>query len=231
MSKLSRFTQNLFGTSDTGTNFSQFGAFAASSPSSVYTGAAITPALIQALSNFATGWKGAVIGNNSPLLEDLNSLCFLFAYQLTYLMQAGIPEYDASTIYYTGSFCQVSGVVYRSLTDTNTGNTPASSPTNWVINTSGTVQTKSIAYQMLATDSLCIISGGNAATLPDATTVSGMAFEVVTGDANASNGAKTLSNQTINGVNCTSTAYAMAQQYQFLSVRSDGSNWWIVSAG
>lgn len=49
--------------------------------------------------------------------------------QLGYLFQSGIPEYDASTIYYTNSFCSYNGVVYKSLVDSNTGNTPTDGAT------------------------------------------------------------------------------------------------------
>jgi hypothetical protein len=39
--------------------------------------------------------------------------------------------YAAGTTYYIGDLVDSSGIVYRSLTDNNTGNTPASSATSW----------------------------------------------------------------------------------------------------
>lgn len=97
----------------------QFGSLAAGSP--VYT---TDPSVIQALSNYLEGWFGGVVGADLPAIEDLNALCFLFAYQLTYNMQAGIPEWDSATIYFKGSLCTdvAGGKVYVSLTDNNTGN-------------------------------------------------------------------------------------------------------------
>lgn len=105
---------------------SQFGGLFATYPTipTRYSGSTITPALVQALSNYLTGWTGAAIGGNSPAIEDMNSLCFLFSYQIAYGFQAGIPEYDAATPYYTNSFCQSAGIVYQSSIDNNTGHIP-----------------------------------------------------------------------------------------------------------
>ena len=235
--KITRATQKLFGTSDTGSDFAQFGAFAAGKPTYIYTGAAITPALVQALSNFATGLKGAVVGNNSPMLEDLNGLFYLFAYQLAYLMEMGVPEVDGGTTYFAGSIVNSSGVLYRCVNDNSgagiqTGTYPVTNSTYWsTVGGGGNFQNKSANYQMLVSDSTCAINGGYNATLPDATTCNNSKFTVINGDGNSGNGIKTLSSQTINGVNCTSTAYNLAQQYQFIEVQSDGSNYWIISAG
>lgn len=126
MAKLSRVFQKLFGTDGTASYFGKFGSKAAAAPVNTK-----DPATIQALQAFLDGWESAIISGSEPALEDMNSLFLLAFYQLAYLMQAGIAEYDSSTYYYTGSYCQVSGVIYKSLTDDNVGNAPASSPTNW----------------------------------------------------------------------------------------------------
>jgi len=118
MSKLTRFTQQVFGSNASTNQMAQFGSFAAGAPLT-YNGAAITPAIVQALPNYLTGWFSSVIGNNSPLIEDMNSLCYLFAYQLAYLMQQGIAEWDSATTYYTGSMVNSGGVIYISLQDNN----------------------------------------------------------------------------------------------------------------
>ena len=125
MSKLTRFTQKIFGSSAGVNQIATFGSLAAGSPA--YT---TDPAIIQSLSNYLTGWFGGILGANSPAIEDMNALCFLFARQLAYLMQAGVPEYDSGTTYYIGSWVQVSGVCYVSLTDTNIGNA-VSDVTKW----------------------------------------------------------------------------------------------------
>jgi len=83
----------------------EFGSLAAGDPQ-FYSGSTITPTIVQMLSNYLTGWYGAVVGANSPTIQDMNSLCFLYAYQLAYLMQAGVPEYDSGTTYYKGSLAQ-----------------------------------------------------------------------------------------------------------------------------
>lgn len=131
MAKLPRFTQKLFASLASSNQLSQFGSYAAGSPVE-YSGSTVTPTLIQNLSNFLTGWYGAVIGNNAALLQDMNSICYLFAYQISYLFQSGIPEWDAGTTYYTGSLVNSAGTIYASITDTNLGNA-LSDITNWKI--------------------------------------------------------------------------------------------------
>jgi hypothetical protein len=129
MSRLSRYTQKIFG-SIAGTNqIAEFGSFAAGSPQR-YTGATITPTIVQALSNYLSGWFAAVEGSYSPAIEDMNALCYLYAFQLAYLMQQGVAEWDSGTTYYTGSLAQSSGVTYVSLTDTNLNN-PVTDSGNW----------------------------------------------------------------------------------------------------
>lgn len=118
MSKLSRVYQKLFGTVDaTNNNVGVFGSLAAGSPTKTS-----NPSTMQSLSNWDGGWYSAVIGSNSPAIEDMNAIHYVFAYQLAYLMQSGIPEWDSSTTYYTGSFVQSAGVIYVSLVNNNTNN-------------------------------------------------------------------------------------------------------------
>lgn len=129
MSRLARYTQYLFA-SQAGTNqLAKYGSLAASAPQR-YNGTTITPAIVQALSNYLEGWFGASIGSNSPAEEDMNSLFYLMAYQLCYLFQVGIGEWDAATPYYMGSLAQSSGVTYVSLTDNNVNHALTDS-SNW----------------------------------------------------------------------------------------------------
>jgi hypothetical protein len=72
-----------------------------------------------------------VIGGNAPAIEDMNAVLFVYAYQLAYIMQAGLPEWDSGTTYYTGSFANVAGVFYVSTTDANVGNNPTADLINW----------------------------------------------------------------------------------------------------
>lgn len=120
MSKILRKTQLQFGSSAAvgPGGIGQYGSFAAGSIA--YTK---DPAVIQALSNYLDGWSGAVVGPNSPAIEDENSLAYLWAYQLGYIMQAGVAEWDSGTTYYKGSLVNNGGgLIYGSLTDTNMGN-------------------------------------------------------------------------------------------------------------
>lgn len=107
MTKITRQTQKIFGSNAGFDQIAQFGSLAAAAP--IFT---TNVATIQALSNYLTGWFGGVIGQNSPAIEDMNALCYLYAYQLAYLMQAGISEWDSGTTYYTGSLVNVPVVVF-----------------------------------------------------------------------------------------------------------------------
>ena len=125
MSKILRKTAKIFGI-NAGTNqIAEFGSFAAGSPA--YT---TDPAVIQTLSNYLSGWFSAIVGSNSPAIEDMNALCYLFAYQIAYCMQEGVPEYDSGTTYYIGSLCSSGGTLYVSLTNSNLGNA-VTSGANW----------------------------------------------------------------------------------------------------
>ena len=118
MAKLTRKIAKLFGQDAGAIEIAQFGSLAASSPA--YT---TDPDTIQALSQWLDGWFAAVIGSNSPAIEDMNALCYVYAYQIAYFMQTGIPEYLATTTYYIGSIANDGiGKLYISRTDDNIGN-------------------------------------------------------------------------------------------------------------
>lgn len=128
MAKILRVTQKAFASTSSTNQIGVFGSLAAGSPA--YTTSAAT---VQSLSNFLTGWFGAVVGQNSPAIEDLNAICFLYAYQLGYILQAGIAEWDSGTTYYAYSLVNYAGMIYISLLDSNTDNTPGAAPTYWAL--------------------------------------------------------------------------------------------------
>jgi alpha-tubulin suppressor-like RCC1 family protein len=130
MAKLTRETQTVFGSGATTGQLKVFGSLVNGTPTNA-TNVGTGAGGVQNLSNFLSGWYAAMVGNNSFAAQDMNALCWLFSYQLAYLLQEGIAEYDASTTYYTNSIVQSNGVLYFSLQDSNTGNTPSSSPTFW----------------------------------------------------------------------------------------------------
>lgn len=121
MAKILRATQKQFGSTALNGRIAEFGSLANGSPNA-YSGGTITPAIIQTLANYLQGWDGAVIGNNSPALQDMNALQYLFSYQLGYLLQEGIAEWDSATTYFIGSIVSSGGVSYYSLQDNNIGN-------------------------------------------------------------------------------------------------------------
>lgn len=118
MAKLNRFAQKIFGS---GAGPNQIGVFG-----SLFAGSAATttdPKVAQSLSNWLTGWFGAAIGGNAPAIEDMNAPFFNITYQLAYMLQMGIAEWDSETTYYKGSFVNDAlGNLYYSLIDDNLNN-------------------------------------------------------------------------------------------------------------
>jgi hypothetical protein len=117
MSKLTRVVAKIFGINAGANQISKFGSLAASAPAFT-----TDPAVAQSLSNWLDGWFGAVVGGNSPAIEDMNSVHFVLARQIAYLMQEGVAEWDTDTTYFINSMAKSGGVIYKSLTDNNTGN-------------------------------------------------------------------------------------------------------------
>lgn len=128
MAKITRATQELFAYNGgvATDNCAQFGSLKNSTPN--YT---LDPATIQALVAWENGWKGAVVSNNAPALQDLNAVQYLFSRQIAYGLQAGVAEWDSGTTYYTGSLVNDgTGQLYRSLVDDNVA-TAVSEPASW----------------------------------------------------------------------------------------------------
>lgn len=76
------------------------------------------------------GW-GIVGPSDQPTLQDFNAMGFTLGQIHAYLHQMGVAEYNAAQEYHLGSITNVAGVLYVSLINTNVGNTPASSPSQW----------------------------------------------------------------------------------------------------
>ncbi len=118
MAKLTRKTLSVFAGS--AANNGQFG--------SAQAGTKVTstdPATIQGLAAWAQGWLDAVEGGqNLPALEEFQGVEFVHSYEIAYLLQEGIPEYDAGTTYFTNSIVKAAGTyeIYGSKIDTNLGN-------------------------------------------------------------------------------------------------------------
>jgi hypothetical protein len=227
MAKITRFTQKIFGSSAGVNQITEFGSTAAGS--TVYTTVA---SAVQTLSNYLTGWFGAVIGGNSPCIEDMNALFFMITTVLAYLMQEGVPEYDAGTTYYIGSLAldSTTGVVYQSLTDNNIGNALTSN-SNWQVqgNNVSTVTANtaiSAHSQFLRSDST---SGALTHTLPQ---ISGtpLGAEITVKDVGGAAHSTTLqahSGDTIDG----SLVYSPALQSSTrdsITVFNNGTSWDVI---
>jgi hypothetical protein len=98
----------------------------------------IDPAAIMATGAWGNGWGSFVVAD-FPAEEDLNAIDFVHSYQIAYLLEMGIAEWDSATTYYTNSVVQSGGILYQSLIDNNTGNAPASTPSDWRVFAGGSV--------------------------------------------------------------------------------------------
>lgn len=126
MAKLSKIAQKLFGS---GAGFDQITKFGSTfAGSNQFT---TDVAAMMSLSNWLTGWYAAAIGGNAPVIQDMNAVHTVLSYQLGYLMQTGVAEWDATTIYFIGSIVNDgTGALYASITDNNANNA-VSDATNW----------------------------------------------------------------------------------------------------
>ena len=138
MAKLERITGKVFGetaspTDDPtlGPEIGQFGSALAGT----YVGTSDV-ATIQSLSAWSNGFIDAVTPTNQyPPLPEMTGFGKVLSYQSAYLLQEGVPEYDANTTYYLNSICKGinandSLVLYRSIKDDNLGN-PLSDEASW----------------------------------------------------------------------------------------------------
>lgn len=119
MPKIERKTQKIFGGNAESDQLAVFGSMISGTP--VYNDD------IEALQSeaYTEGWKAAVVANEAPFMEEMNAVQYGFSKQLAYLFQQGIAEWDAGTTYYLNSFCQVGGVIYKSMQDENINHSPA----------------------------------------------------------------------------------------------------------
>lgn len=133
MAKITRKLMKIFGSNSGTHEMGVFGSLAAASPT--YSTDVET---IQSLSNWLDGWYSAIIMNNSPATQDFNAVFYVLAYQVAYLMQAGIAEWDTNTTYYKGSLAQSGGQVFVSIADDNLAHAVTNS-TYWLVADSAVV--------------------------------------------------------------------------------------------
>lgn len=122
MAKLTRVTGKVFGGSAPLDEIGQFGSALAGDPTNTQ-----DVATIQALNAYSEGWGSAVISSlNFPPIEEVTGVLKTISYQGCYLLQEGIPEYDAGTNYSNTSIVKsVNGdelIFYVSKVNDNLGN-------------------------------------------------------------------------------------------------------------
>jgi hypothetical protein len=217
MAKLDRKNMKVFGSLAGYAQLGKIGSLAA--------GAQTTTTDIeemQSLANYLTGWFGVVVGGNSPAIEDMNALCHVFAYQLAYLMQAGIPEWNSQTSYYIGSIVNSSGTIYVSLTDDNLNNAVTDS-TKWRLQGSVSLTVSTNTTMTTSTDILRVdsTSGTITITMPTIASTIGQHKYIKNIGANPvivnGNGS-----ELIDGFN---SSTLITQQYESLHLFNNGTSW------
>lgn len=135
MAKYTRITGKVFGSSadptgnvdpTIGPTIGQFGSALAGS----YTGTSDI-ATIQSLPAWQDGFISAVTPNTQfPPLPEMTGFGKVLSYQLCYLLQQGIPEYDNGTTYYTGNWVSYNSSIYVAKVD-NFSNIAPTDTTKW----------------------------------------------------------------------------------------------------
>lgn len=126
MPKIQRKLFKPFATNAAIDEISQIGSLRAGAPTF-----SKDPDVIQALANNTDGWFAIAMGENSPAMEDMNAIQFLFAYMISYILESGVPEWNAGTTYYADSMIRDSnGNILSSFINNNISNSP-NSKSHW----------------------------------------------------------------------------------------------------
>lgn len=123
MGKLERKNHKVFGINATESKVGQFGSANATTKI-----ATKDIEKIQELDAWEQGWEAGAVGDNRyPTQQERTGVDYEHSYQIGYLLQEGIPEWNAQTTYSKGSIVkQLTGddvVLYQSLIDDNLNNT------------------------------------------------------------------------------------------------------------
>lgn len=136
---------------------SVFGSLAAGSPVLLGPG---SPAAIMNSGAYLGGWFNAIIQGGAPTIEDMNGLFYVDSYQLNYILQQGIPEWNSQTTYYTNNFVANNGLLYVSLLDNNLNHT-VSTGTAWQLFAAGG-SSSGVSSLNALTGNIAITQGSNA---------------------------------------------------------------------
>lgn len=127
MARLSRIVARIFGRDAVSGEMGVYGSLAAASPTTT-----TDPAVMQAQTQWLGGLFSALVGDGVIAKEDMNAVLHVHSRQIAYLLEAGVPEWDTSTTYWTGDIVQSGGVLFVSLTDSNAANA-VTDQTNWQV--------------------------------------------------------------------------------------------------
>lgn len=122
MSKLERKNHKVFGINATETKVGQFGS--ANATTKITTK---DVEKIQALDAWEQGWEAGAVGNNRyPTQQERTGVDYEHSYQIGYMLQEGVPEWNKDTTYNKGSIVKAyNGTtlqIYVSLVDHNLNN-------------------------------------------------------------------------------------------------------------
>lgn len=122
MSKLERKNHKVFGINATETKVGQFGS--ANATTKITTK---DVEKIQALDAWEQGWEAGAVGNNRyPTQQERTGVDYEHSYQIGYMLQEGVPEWNKDTTYNKGSIVKAyNGTTlqnYVSLVDDNLNN-------------------------------------------------------------------------------------------------------------
>lgn len=130
MSKLERKNHKVFGINATETKVGQFGS--ANATTKITTK---DVEKIQALDAWEQGWEAGAVGNNRyPTQQERTGVDYEHSYQIGYMLQEGVPEWNKDTTFNKGSIVKAyNGTtlqIYVSLVDENLNN-PVTDITKW----------------------------------------------------------------------------------------------------
>lgn len=224
MAKLDRKNQLLFADTAASGQIRQYGSLAAGAPLTTK-----DVETLQALTRYGLGWSSAAVtsgeGNIVPALEDFNALFYLITYQLFYLFEQGIAEWDDGTTYYINSICRVGAVIYKSLTDSNLNQDPTTQQDDWVVvlNT-GLTSSSTTPYTITDEETIIIdaTAGDKTVNLISAAGIAGRTIQILKSDS-STNAVLIVTDgsETISGL----ASYAAVYQYEVVKIISDGTNW------
>ena len=166
MSKITRIFHKIFGGSAI-SDMGVYGSLKNGSPD-----IASDASTIQSTTNWLQGLAGAMIGNNAIAKEDMNSALYHSSREIGYLMQEGIAEWNAQTVYYIDSICNDHGQIFISTIDSNINHPPLSEEASQLL----------MSWKR-ASDHRVIQCASTVSTIADATTVAQkIIYDVVVSD-------------------------------------------------